>query len=172
MKQMIAADRRDEHIGQAVVVIIADGYPHAVSADVQPGALGHIGEVAMTIVVVERHGWRRLSHGDMARPIARVDKQQVLETIVVKVKKRHAPTHGFRQELVAIGPVHMSESDSRLPGDSVNFATGISAPELGGGKGGLPRQAQRKHQQAQAAQIKKAKPGFLTGLERNKLATL
>ena len=56
VEQMIAADRRDEHIGQPVVVVIPDGHAHAVKTHVQARAGRHIREMAVAVIVIERHG--------------------------------------------------------------------------------------------------------------------
>jgi hypothetical protein len=48
----------------------------------------------------------------MSGPIAGVDEQQILPTIVVKIEESHTATHGFGQQLVAISPVDVREGNA------------------------------------------------------------
>src|SRR5260370_39774522 len=69
VKKMITADRRDEDVGQSVVVVIPDGHTHAVATEIQTGVMGDIGEMTMAVVVVERERGRLCAFGNGARPI-------------------------------------------------------------------------------------------------------
>ncbi len=52
-EQPVLADAGDENVGEAVVVVIADGHAHAVEFNIEAGARGYIGEGAVAVVVVE-----------------------------------------------------------------------------------------------------------------------
>src|SRR5213593_1329363 len=65
------------------------------------------------IVSVERHRRSRLAGGSLARPIGRINEEQVLRSVVVKIEKSHATAHRFGQELLSVGAIVVHESDSR-----------------------------------------------------------
>ena len=67
MEKMIAAHRRDEHVGQSVIVVIPDRHAHAVEANVETRAGGDVGEMTVAVVVIERHRCRRFAVGNMTR---------------------------------------------------------------------------------------------------------
>jgi hypothetical protein len=48
----------------------------------------------------------------MARPITRIDEQQILVAIVVKIEKGHSSPHRLRQQLVTISPINVSECNA------------------------------------------------------------
>ena len=80
--------------------------------------------MTLAVIMIQGHGRRLFASRKMLRPIGGVDKQQILETIVVEIEKSHASAHGFRQQLVSVRAVIVHEGDSSLPGD---------IGELGGG---------------------------------------
>ncbi len=113
-KEAILADAGDEQVGEAVVVVIADGDAHAVHFDVEPGGFGDVGERAVAIVVIEAERGALLL---VARPIHRIDEQDVLPTVGVVVEKGAAGAECFGEELAAVGAAIVLEVDAGLRGD-------------------------------------------------------
>ena len=109
VKKMIAADAGNENIGQAVVVVIADGDTHRIKAYIQPRPCRHVGEMAVAVVVVKRHCRRLHAFWDVPGPIRGIDKEQILVAVAVIIKKRHAAAHGFRQQLLAVSAIDVRE---------------------------------------------------------------
>ncbi len=56
-EEMALADAGDENVGEAVVVVIADGYAHAVHFDIEAGGAGDVGERTVAIVAIETLAW-------------------------------------------------------------------------------------------------------------------
>src|SRR5439155_10872286 len=110
-KQMIASDRGDEHVVQSVVVVIAHRDAHTVTAQVQAGPGGYIGEMTVAVVMVERHGGRLFALRDVAGPPGGIDEKQVAGAVIVKVEKSHTPAYRFRQQFVAVGAMVVYESN-------------------------------------------------------------
>ena len=50
---MALADAGDENVGKAVVVVIAEGYAHAVHFDIEAGGAGDVGERTVAIVAIQ-----------------------------------------------------------------------------------------------------------------------
>jgi hypothetical protein len=99
-EEAILADAGDEQIGEAVVVVIADGNAHAVHFDVESRGFRHVGEAAVAIVVIEA---QRAALLLVAGPIHRIDEQDVLPAVGVVIEKGAAGAERFGQELAAVG---------------------------------------------------------------------
>ena len=110
---MIPSNCGDKNIVETIIIVIADGNTHAVEADVQSGAGCNISEVAFAIVAIQRHRRRLLAWRNFARPISRVDEQQVLRAIVVEIEERHPATHGLGEKLFAVGAIIVDEVNPR-----------------------------------------------------------
>ena len=118
MKKPVPTHTRYEHVGQAVVVVIAHRHAHSVKAGVQTRSHGDVFEVSRAFVPVERHrGWFRRVCLRFPSPVGRVDEEQVLVAIVVEVKERHSAAHRFGQQLVPVGAVLMNECQAAGRGD-------------------------------------------------------
>src|SRR5262249_50280971 len=80
----------------------------------QPGFLRNIGERSVLVVVIERHYGIDLLRG--VGEARRIDKQNVLPTVVVVIEKRAARTVSLRQILFAERAVVVPEADPGLRG--------------------------------------------------------
>jgi hypothetical protein len=114
-EQPVAADRGDEDVDPAVVVVVADGDAHAVQLDVQSRLFGDVGEAAGPVVPVQGEG--RALRTLVSGPVTGVDQQDVLVPTVVGIEYRDAGTDGFGQQALAEGAVDMGEVDAGLGGD-------------------------------------------------------
>src|SRR5271165_5665183 len=99
---MIAADSGDKNIVQPIVVVITDRYAHPVEAHIQPGPGSHIGKMTLAVVVAQHgRGWL-FAFRNVPGPVGRVDKQEILVSVVIEVEKGDTAAHGFRQELFTV----------------------------------------------------------------------
>ena len=114
---MIAPHCCDEHVVQSVVVVIANGHAHTVTTQVEAGVRSDIAEMTLPIVVIQCQGRGLFAFGNVPRPVGGVDKEQVRGAIVVEVEERHAATHRFGQQLLAVSAVVVDEGDAGLFGD-------------------------------------------------------
>ena len=102
-----AAVAAHQHIGQAVVVDVADGDAGVVAGDAQAGADGDIAKVSVWLLMVkavERTGLRA----------GALQKIQVQPTIIVIVKQSRAGTHRLRHKIAIRWPCIVDEIHSRL----------------------------------------------------------
>src|SRR5207247_2665472 len=83
-KEAALADASDENVGEAIVVVIADGHAHSVHLDVKPHAFGDIGKSAVAIVAVETQG---RAPALVAGPVHAIDEQNVLPAVGVVIQK-------------------------------------------------------------------------------------
>ncbi len=113
-KQPVLPHTRDEQIGEAVVVEIADGHAHAVHLDVETRARGDVGERAVA-VVAEQLGCR--SHPVMSGPVHAVDQQDVLPPVAVVVEERAPGAHRLGQQLAAVRAAVVREAKATRGGD-------------------------------------------------------
>jgi len=97
-EQAVLADGGDQHVGEAVVVIIGHGHSHAVHLHRQAGAFGDIGKSAVAVVSVEFEG---AAAALVAGPIHPVHQQHVQPAIAIVIEERAAGAHGFGQILSA-----------------------------------------------------------------------
>ena len=109
----VAAEAGDVKIGPAVVIVVADRTAHGQAGFGQPRFLGHVGEGAVVIVVVENTqcGLAFQSHVD-GRRIGEID---VGPTVAIVVKDDHAASHRFEDVLLFLGRC-VSKGDSSLRG--------------------------------------------------------
>src|SRR5947207_15951033 len=99
----------------AVVVEIADGGAHSITAAGETAPLRPVLEAAGAEVVVEAV---RVTGGvRIAGKAGAVDQQEVEKPVPVGVKPGGAGAHHFREELLAIGSVEMGERDAGLRRD-------------------------------------------------------
>jgi hypothetical protein len=117
VEEAVFAHGGEEHVGQSVVVVIADGDAHAVEAHVQAGAGGHVGEAAGAVIAVEGGGRGCLAGRGAVGPVGGVDEEEVGVAVGVEVKEGHAATHRFGQEFVAVRAVVVDEGDAGGGGD-------------------------------------------------------
>src|SRR6202007_273769 len=94
-EQPILANRCDENVWKAIVVVVADGNAHAVEFDIEAGARRHIPESPVPIVVVRaKRGTSVLLPG----PVGAIDQQNVLPAIAIVIQKSAARSQSLRQE--------------------------------------------------------------------------
>src|SRR5215469_4463578 len=117
MEQMTLAQRRDEQIVEAVVVIVAYGNTEAEHGNREPRLTGHVGKRSVVIVVVELQRGRTAVW--MAGEVFAVDQDDVRISIVVVVNEPASGTHGLGKPLFTEGAVVVSEVDACLGGDVV-----------------------------------------------------
>src|SRR5690348_2208560 len=113
VKQMILAVGGDEDVVTAVVIIIADGYAHAIHFNGQARLLGHVRKCSVVIVAIE--GQRGVLAA-MAGPVSAVHKQNVFPAVAVVIEKSDAGAHGFGQPFVSEGAIIVDEMYSRSLG--------------------------------------------------------
>ena len=97
-EQGVRPPPRDEQVGMAVVVVVADGDAVAVASreSVQPGTLGDILERPVAAVAEQAvAAWRML--GGRERPA--LDGIDVEPAVAVVVEQAHAPAHRLREPL-------------------------------------------------------------------------
>src|SRR5437660_12242024 len=90
-KEPALADASDEDVGEAIVVVIADGHAHSVELDIEARAARYVGECAVAIVAVKPKSGT-LSF--VAGPVRTVDQKDVLAAVVVVVGGLTARAHG------------------------------------------------------------------------------
>ena len=103
------AERGDEDIVEAVVVVIADGNAHAKHFNGEASFLRDVSECAVVIVVIEG---QRGAMAFLAGPVFSVDQEDVLPTVVVVIEESDAGAHCFGQPFFTGGGVVVSEVDS------------------------------------------------------------
>ena len=114
VKQMALSVGGDKEVIVAIVIVIADSHAHAVQLHVQTSFVGHIGERAIVIVVIELE-CRVLAN--VAGPAHAVDEENVGPAVVVVIDEGDARAHRFREIFFAEGAVVVDEMDSGLLGD-------------------------------------------------------
>ena len=92
LEQAVLADAGDENVGEAVVVVIADGHAHAVHFDIKPGAARDVREGAVAIVAIEA---QRGALALVPWPVHAVDQQDVLPAVAIVIEKRAARSRAF-----------------------------------------------------------------------------
>src|SRR5947208_2135158 len=98
-KEPALADASDEDVGEAIVVVIADGHAHSVELDIEARAARYVGECAVAIVAVKPKSGT-LSF--VAWPVHSVDQKDVLPAVVVVVEECAARAQGLCAQLAAI----------------------------------------------------------------------
>ncbi len=133
MIQARAAVRSDVEVLVSVVVVVADGYAHAISDTLQAGLYGHIFKRAVLFLVIQAvpvFGIGLLRHRRLRGRIGErsaVDKEHIEQAVIVVIKQRDARAHGFDQVLFR------SVRGSRFEGD---VACVCSVDELAGNRSG------------------------------------
>jgi len=141
-EEAVLANARDEDIGISVVVVVADGYAHAVELDIKAGSRRYIGEGAVAIVVIEAKSTVGFL---MTRPVRAIDEKDVLPTVAIIVEKGASGAESFRQELPAEGAAIVLKMDTGLACD-------VGKAESDGiARGGLCREG---------LQPRKLRPGY------------
>src|ERR1035437_8768628 len=128
-EEAVLADGGDQEVREAIVVVVADGHTHAVHFHRQAGALGDVGEGAVTVVAVEPHG------GALAAPtgpVHAVDQQNVEPAIGIVIEEGAAGAHGLGQVLGAECAAVVVELDAGGRGN-------VGQPEVRAGRGGGQR---------------------------------
>ncbi len=114
VEQAIAAERRDEQVDGAVVVVVAGRGAHAVHLDGEPGGARDVGEPSATRVAVERgQAARRRPPG----PRLAVGEEQVLQPVVVDVEHDDARAHRLGEVLLPERATGVPERHARLRRD-------------------------------------------------------
>jgi hypothetical protein len=54
---------------------------------------------------------RLLAFRNVPRPKTRINEKQILVTVIVEIKKRNAPAHRFRQQLLAVSSILMNKGN-------------------------------------------------------------
>src|SRR5207302_8049191 len=83
-----------EEVGQAVAVVIADRYAHAIPAAADPGLFGYVSECSVAVVPVQRvaEGWL----GVEEITLATVDQENVHPAVAVIIDECAPSAHSFR----------------------------------------------------------------------------
>ena len=118
MEETIWTNTGDVDVVVAVVVVIGNCDADAVHLDAETGLLGHVGEGAVFVVVIERGKRFALF---VVGPVHRVDEQDVLPAVVVVVDEGAARADGFREILLAEGAAVMFEADASFGGNVGEF---------------------------------------------------
>ena len=108
---MTLAQRADEEIVEAVVVVIADCDSESEHGNCQACFAGYISEGSVVIVVIELESARRAG---MSGPILAIDQHNVGIAIIVVVDERAPRPHRFRQILLSEGTVVVNEVNPSL----------------------------------------------------------
>ena len=111
-EQAVLPDARDEQIGEAVVVVVADGDAHPIQLDVESRRPRDVGE--RTVPVVAKQAQRR-SLALVTGPVHAVDQQDVLPAVGVVVEKRAARAERLRQQLAAVRAAVVRELQTGRP---------------------------------------------------------
>ena len=112
---MALAQRGDEDVVKAVVVVVAHGNAESEHGNRQPRFARDVGECAVAVVVVELQRGR--AGVRVPGKIISVDQKDVGIAVVVVIDEGAARPHGFRQPLLSEGAVVVGEVDARLRGD-------------------------------------------------------
>ena len=97
---------RNIEIRIAVIVVVTDGYAHAivsVSNVRQTGLLGHVCETSVFVLTVQTIPVTRVMTLEVFRglhlagDVPAVDKEDIQQPVVVVVKKGYSTRHGFDQ---------------------------------------------------------------------------
>ena len=113
-EQVIRAERGHVNVDVAVVVVVARGGAEPVHLHREPRRARDVGERAVAVVVVQREIRLRPRP---ARPVRRVDQQEVLPAVVVVVEKRAAGSQRLGQVLLPERAVVVGEADAGGRGD-------------------------------------------------------
>ena len=92
VKETALANRGNENIGEAVVIVIGDGNAHTVDFDVETGGTSDVGEGAIAVVTVQ------VGSGPgalMAGPVHAVHQQNIEPAIVIVIEKSAAGSKSF-----------------------------------------------------------------------------
>ncbi|HZS72548.1 MAG TPA: hypothetical protein VFA13_11985 [Candidatus Acidoferrum sp.] len=108
------ADARDENIGEAVVIVIADGDAHPIQLHVEAGRLRDISESAVAIVAIEAQS---AALALVAGPVHAVDEQNVLPAVGVVIKKGATGAECLRKKFPAECPAIVAKIDAGARGD-------------------------------------------------------
>src|SRR5438309_9127653 len=108
---MIASHPGDEHIHQTIVIVISASHSHSIKAHIQTRTGSHIGEMAGAVIVIQSHRGKLGARWNFPGPIGGVDKEQVLMSIVVEIKKSDPAAHGFGQEFLTVSAVIMHKTN-------------------------------------------------------------
>ncbi len=102
----------DVEIGEAVIVVIADGHSHsvvAVSGIGQPRFLSDVGEAAVFVLPIQPVPVTRVLAIEILRQThgtgyaSAVDQENIEQSIVVVIEQRDATGHGLDQILLRCG---------------------------------------------------------------------
>jgi hypothetical protein len=86
---------RDEKVGEAVAVVIANRDTHPIASAWNSRFLGHVGKCAITIVVIESVAKGRIGIQEIT--LAAVDQIEVHPAVVVVVDESTTSSHGLRE---------------------------------------------------------------------------
>src|SRR4051812_1047953 len=137
MEEMALAQRGDENIVEAVVIVITYSDSESEDRDGESGAATHVGERIVVIVVIElQRGRARVS---MSREIRPVHQQDVGISIVVIVDERASRAHSFRKPLLTKRSVVVRKANTGLGGNVLETDTLLSLGALSDAKCNQPR---------------------------------
>src|ERR1700719_3150200 len=104
----------DEYIVVSVVVIVADCDAQSEHRNSESGFLGHVGECAIVVVVIELGS--RLRAGTSG-PTFAVNEQNVWPPVIVIIDESASGPHGLRQIFFTESAIIVGEMNSRLRGN-------------------------------------------------------
>ena len=125
MEEAVLADGSDQEVGEAVVVIVADGDAHAVHFHREAGHFGDVGESAVAIVPVQPHGGALAA---VAGPVHAIDQQDVEPAVAIVIEEGAPGAHGFGEVLGAERAAVVAELNTGGGGD-------VGQAEFRGGRG-------------------------------------
>jgi len=108
-KKAALAYAGDEDVGKTIIVVIADGYSHAVELEVEASGARYVGEGAVAIIAVEAESD---SLAFVTGPVHAVEKKDVLPAVVVVVEEGAARAERFREQFAAVGATVVTELDA------------------------------------------------------------
>ena len=108
---MVLAEAGHVEVVEAVVVVVADGSAHAPAHVADARLVRHVGERAVSVVVVE--GALRFPAGLHHVNGQGVDEVDVEEAVVVVIKEGHAAAHGL-DDIFFFGRGDVPEGDAGL----------------------------------------------------------
>src|SRR5436305_1409564 len=121
---MALSESGDEHVVEAIVVVVTDGNSEAENGNSQPGAASHVREGPVMIVVIEPGSGRAAAW--MSGEVCPVHQQNVRIAVIVVIDERAAWPHGFGEPFLSERTVVMREVYASLRGDVLKMNLGLS----------------------------------------------
>src|SRR5882762_8073606 len=111
VKEATLSERGYEEVVEAVVVVIADRYTHAIHFHIEAGFVGYVSECSIVIVVIKLGSGVLLL---MTRPVHPIDQKNVGPAIVIVIDESDARAERFRQEFLSERAIVVSKANAGL----------------------------------------------------------